>query len=164
MNKNRRDFLVQGLATTSLVSFGAAAPNFLQQAALAAEDGKTQRVLLVVQLSGGNDGLNTVVPYKQPIYRQARPTLAVPAADVLSISDELGLHPALGGLNDLLDDNQLAIIQGVGYPNPNRSHFESMDIWHSCRDCIWAGKSNRWHSGHAESRSPRSSRWTSSGC
>jgi uncharacterized protein (DUF1501 family) len=146
MNKNRRDFLVQGLATTSLVSFGAAAPNFLQQAALAAEDGKTQRVLLVVQLSGGNDGLNTVVPYKQPIYRQARPTLAVPAADVLSISDELGLHPALGGLNDLLDDNQLAIIQGVGYPNPNRSHFESMDIWHSCqrktevREQGWLGR------------------------
>lgn len=142
---NRRDFLAQGVAATSVFSFSTLAPDFLTRAALAADD-SSPRVLVVIQLSGGNDGLNTVIPYKQPLYRDSRPTLAVPAADVLPLSADLGLHPSLAGVHELLEDGQLAIVQGVGYPNPNRSHFESMDIWHTCqrktevREQGWLGR------------------------
>jgi uncharacterized protein (DUF1501 family) len=90
------------------------------------------RVLVVVQLSGGNDGLNTVIPFTHDVYRKNRPKLAIPATDVLKINGELGFHPAARGFADLLEQNRLAIVQGVGYPDPNRSHFESMDIWHTC--------------------------------
>lgn len=88
-------------------------------------------VLIVLQLSGGNDGLNTLVPFEHDVYRKARPTLALPADQCLKIADGLGFHPALKGLRALLDSGDLAIVQGVGYPRPNRSHFKSMDIWHS---------------------------------
>jgi uncharacterized protein (DUF1501 family) len=89
-------------------------------------------VLVVVQLSGGNDGLNTVIPFTHDIYKSNRPKLAIPPADVLKIDNELGFHPAARGFADLLEDDRLAIVQGVGYDQPNRSHFESMDIWHTC--------------------------------
>ncbi len=113
------------------MAFGATAPAFLQKAAAGGKnDG---RILVVVEMAGGNDGLNTVVPFSDDDYRKARPKLAMSKSDVLSISDSIGLNPALNGFADLLEDGHLAIIQGVGYPNPNRSHFESMDIWHTCQ-------------------------------
>ncbi|HIA18628.1 MAG TPA: DUF1501 domain-containing protein, partial [Planctomycetaceae bacterium] len=101
---------------------------------------------VVIQLSGGNDGLNTVVPFSQERYYAARPTLAIPKSQVLKINDQLGLHPSLDGFEKLLQAESLAIIQGVGYPEPNRSHFESMDIWHTChrkgqpREDGWLGR------------------------
>lgn len=88
-------------------------------------------VLIVCQLSGGNDGLNTVIPYADPLYYQSRPSLGIPEDQVLKLADGLGLHPSMTGLRDLFNKGQVAIIQGVGYPNPNRSHFKSMDIWQS---------------------------------
>jgi len=128
----RRSFLQSALGSSAVISFGAAAPAVFQQA-LAADTSNNDNVLVVVQLSGGNDGLNTVVPFEDPIYLKNRPTLAIPPADILTIAEGLGFHPAARGLADLLEDNQLAIIQGVGYANPNHSHFESMDIWHTCQ-------------------------------
>ena len=120
------------LFRSAVISLGATAPLVFQQALAAANTGK-DTILVVVQLSGGNDGLNTVIPFNDPIYQKSRPTLAIAPSDVLSIKDGLGFHPAARGLADLLEANQLAIVQGIGYPNPNHSHFESMDIWHTCQ-------------------------------
>ena len=94
-----------------------------------APGGKARR-LIVVQLSGGNDGLNTVIPYRNDLYFKARPTLALKEkAGILPLSDDLGLHPNMTGLKGLYDQGQLAVLNAVGYPNPDRSHFRSMDIW-----------------------------------
>jgi uncharacterized protein (DUF1501 family) len=88
------------------------------------------RRLIVVQLSGGNDGLNTVIPYRNDLYFKARPSLALKETEgILPLSDDLGLHPAMKGLKGLYDQGQLAVLNAVGYPNPDRSHFRSMDIW-----------------------------------
>jgi uncharacterized protein (DUF1501 family) len=87
------------------------------------------RTLVVVQLSGGNDGINTLVPYSQPAYYNARPTLALSKTDVLQINGDVALHPSMSTLQSLYDANRVAIVQGAGYPNPNRSHYESMTIW-----------------------------------
>lgn len=125
----RRQLLARSPA---LVAFGSLTPRLWLQAA-EQQRGTDDRILVVVQLSGGNDGLNTVVPFRHDVYRRNRPTLAVPAADALKIDAELGFHPSLRGFADLLEAGRLAIVQGVGYPQPNRSHFESMDIWHTCR-------------------------------
>jgi uncharacterized protein (DUF1501 family) len=86
-------------------------------------------VLVVVQMSGGNDGLNTIVPYSDDAYHRVRPAIGIPAAAVLKLNDRIGFNPALKGLNALYAQGQLAIVQGVGYPNPNRSHFEATQIW-----------------------------------
>lgn len=93
-----------------------------------------QKILVVIQLSGGNDGLNTIVPYNNDLYYTLRPQLALSKASVLRASDELGFHPALAKLNELYDKGYLAVINNVGYPNPDRSHFRSMDIWHTASD------------------------------
>ncbi|MFP6604593.1 MAG: DUF1501 domain-containing protein, partial [Pirellulaceae bacterium] len=106
---------------------------FLLNASDNQDENSNDNVLVVIQLSGGNDGLNTIVPFKNERYYAARPTLAIPKDQVLKLNDELGLHPAMTELSKLYEAGTLAIIQGVGYPNPNRSHFESMDIWHTCR-------------------------------
>ena len=87
------------------------------------------RVLVVLQLGGGNDGLNTVIPYKDPLYAQLRPTIAQKASDVLPISDSLALHPGLKPLLDIFNSGKLAVLEGVEYPNPNYSHFRSTEIW-----------------------------------
>jgi uncharacterized protein (DUF1501 family) len=129
----RRNFLKTSIGTSAVVSLGAAAPQFLLQACAADSKPKNESILVVVQLSGGNDGLNTVAPFTESAYRKARPSLAVRPQDVLKIDRSFGFHPAAQGFADLLERNQLAIVQGVGYANPNRSHFESMDIWHTCR-------------------------------
>ena len=87
------------------------------------------RTLIVVQMAGGNDGLNTIVPYTDGTYYQARPTLAVQANQVLPLNERLGMHPSLKALQPLWQQQKLAVVEGVGYPNPNLSHFASMDIW-----------------------------------
>ncbi|HRJ26864.1 MAG TPA: DUF1501 domain-containing protein [Fimbriimonadaceae bacterium] len=117
-----------GLMTPSWVS--ALAKNDLIALSKGGKPGN-DKVLVVIQLSGGNDGLNTVVPYQNPRYYQLRPTLGIKAEDALKIDQGLGLHPALGGLHELYQKKQVAILQNVGYPQPNRSHFKSMDIWQS---------------------------------
>jgi uncharacterized protein (DUF1501 family) len=96
--------------------------------------GRDANILVVLQLAGGNDGLNTVVPYSNDYYRRARPRLGLPPEKVLKLSDDLGLHPNLAGFKSLYDAGHLAVVQGVGYPNPNRSHFRSTEIWQTASD------------------------------
>src|SRR6202051_2045170 len=96
--------------------------------------GKDHPILVVLQLAGGNDGLNTVIPFEDDLYFKARPTLAVPKAQVLPLDGVVGLNPSLAPLKNLYDGGNLAIIQGVGYPNPNRSHFRSTEIWQTASD------------------------------
>ncbi len=122
----RRDFL----KTASLLTFGATVPQFVARTARAAQPGK-ETVLVVVELTGGNDGLNTVIPYADDLYHKARPTLRQTKTQVVKLDDHVGLHSGMTGLKPLWDDGSLAVVQGVGYPNPDRSHFEAMDIWHS---------------------------------
>jgi uncharacterized protein (DUF1501 family) len=151
MTTSRRKFLQAVSAAASagaagLVSLAPRAPGFLLETAACGAESPGERVLVVVQLSGGNDGLNTVVPYADEAYRKNRPSLALGEASVLKIDDSLGLHNSLRGFSQLLDNRQLTIVQGVGYPNPNRSHFESMDIWHTAsnppgeRTSGWLGR------------------------
>jgi len=99
----------------------------------AAENTKitTVKYLILIELKGGNDGLNTVIPYSNPLYYKLRPTISIPANKVLPIDNQLGFHPSLEGLKNIFDQNELAIIQGVGYPRPSRSHFRSIDIWNT---------------------------------
>ena len=155
----RRHFIQRG---TALASMAATAPLFIQRASeamclplgsmLSSLAGVPQdHVLVVVQLAGGNDGLNTVVPYGSSDYYKKRPQLAIAApgkgneaALALPGSDGLGLHPAFSGFRELFDNGLGCIVQGIGYPNPNRSHFSSMDIWHTAdtsgRDNGWLGR------------------------
>jgi uncharacterized protein (DUF1501 family) len=129
----RRDFLTRTLGGTSLLAVGSAIPEFLANTALAADkDPKAKdkdTILVVVELEGGNDGLNTLAPYADDRYQAARPTLGFAKKEVLKIDDYVGLHPRMNQLKQLYDEKKLAVVQGVGYPNPDRSHFESMDIW-----------------------------------
>jgi uncharacterized protein (DUF1501 family) len=96
--------------------------------------GKDATILVVLQMAGGNDGLNTVVPYANDFYHQARPRIGLPADKIIEINDDIGLHGAMGGFKNLYDSGNLAIVQGVGYPNPNRSHFRSTEIWQTASD------------------------------
>ena len=89
-------------------------------------------ILVVIQLTGGNDYLNTVIPYGDPRYYENRTSVAVPQDQVLPIDDHFGFNPALAPIKDMYDQGKVALINGVGYPTPNRSHFRSMDIWHTC--------------------------------
>lgn len=135
----RREFIKKGL---TIVAVGYTAPSFLTRTAFAmnnpwdvaqaqAASGAQDPILVVVQLSGGNDGLNTVVPHAHDEYYRARPTLGIARDQVLRLSDEVGLHPNLKKLKSLYDNGRMAVIQAVGYPNPDRSHFRSMEIWHT---------------------------------
>lgn len=96
--------------------------------------GKDSPILVVLQMAGGNDGLNTVVPFTNDAYFKARPALAIRADQSLKLNDSVGLHPSLAGLKGLYDRGELAILQGVGYPNPNRSHFRATEIWQTASD------------------------------
>ena len=89
-------------------------------------------ILVVIQLTGGNDYLNTLIPYGDPLYYDNRSNVAIPPEEVLPLDGRFGFHPAAAPIKDLYDQGKVAIINGVGYPNPNRSHFRSMDIWHTC--------------------------------
>jgi uncharacterized protein (DUF1501 family) len=136
MISNRRDFL----KTSGLFAFGATVPTFLGRTALAADAGKKDTILVVVQLTGGNDGLNTVIPFADPEYAKLRPTLKIPKDQVKKLNDSLGLHPALEGMAKLYEDGAMAVVQGVGYPNPSQSHFRSMDIWQAASMAESAGE------------------------
>lgn len=149
MSITRRTFLKR-LEAAGIISIGVAPPSFLTRLASASEKERSTsdngRILVLVQLAGGNDGLNTVVPFGDPEYQEARPGIGIPKQAVLQIDDYLGLHPQMTGFKELYDEGLLAIIQGVGYPNPNRSHFRSTDIWHSARPDVestdegWLGR------------------------
>lgn len=125
----RRQMLTRTLKGSSILALGngLVVPRFLANTAQAADAGDT--TLVIIEMTGGNDGLNMVIPYGDDLYHKARPTLRYTKEKVIRIDDYLGLHPSLAGLDPLLKNNELAIVQGVGYPNPNRSHFESMDVW-----------------------------------
>jgi uncharacterized protein (DUF1501 family) len=126
---SRRDFLRQ----STLLALAPTVPAFLARTARAATPQRDGRVLVVIQLDGGNDGINTVVPFKDEGYAKHRKTLRLDKDRLVKVNDQVGLHPSLRDFGKLLEAGRLAIIQGVGYPNPNRSHFESMAIWHSAR-------------------------------
>ena len=149
----RRSFGQLSISTCAALAIGTAQPGgWLQTLAgeLASQDQSssvTDRILVVIQLSGGNDGLNTIVPYRDELYAKARPKLGIPSSDVIKLTEELGLHPSLRAIENQFSENRFSIIQGVGYPSPNRSHFESMDIWHSChpkKDRSQSGWLGRW--------------------
>ena len=89
-------------------------------------------VFVVVQLTGGNDFMNTIIPYTSPVYHDNRPLVGIPQDQVLPLNDTLAFHPQMGPFKDLYDRGMVAIVQGIGYPNSNRSHFRGMDIWHTC--------------------------------
>jgi uncharacterized protein (DUF1501 family) len=127
---NRRRFLTHTLQSTSLLALAPAVPGFLARTAQATEPGQ-DKILVVVELSGGNDGLNTVIPFADELYYKNRPGLGIPKEQVVRLNDHVGLNPALRPLDTLLQKGRLAVVQGVGYPNPDRSHFESMDVWQS---------------------------------
>lgn len=133
MNPTRRSFLKSSLAGGSLVSLGWTVPGFLGRTAAATltaeKPGAKDTILVVIQLTGGNDGLNTVVPYADDNYAKLRKNLRLPKNQIKKINDKVGLHPSMDGLAGLLEDHSLCVVQGVGYPNPSQSHFRSMDIW-----------------------------------
>src|SRR5438128_11826656 len=96
--------------------------------------GKDGTILVVLQMAGGNDGLNMVVPYADDAYYRLRPKLSLPADNVLKLNSYAGLNGKLTGLKSLFDEGHLSVVQGVGYPNPNRSHFRSTEIWQTASD------------------------------
>jgi len=136
----RREFLRQSIG---LVSVAWTVPTFLDRTVLALENPVTgtpavwtgaEPILVVIQLSGGNDSLNTIVPYGDDLYYKARPDIGIPANQALKINDTFGFHPQCAKFKELFDGGRMAILHGVGYPNPNRSHFRSMEIWHTASD------------------------------
>lgn len=121
----RKEFLQLGsLATASFM-----VPKFLKTFERVDRVPAGNKVMVVLQLSGGNDGLNTIIPIRNDIYFRERPGLGIEKSKALALTDEVGLHPALTSLRDLYNDGSLGILNNVGYPNPDRSHFRSMDIW-----------------------------------
>ena len=126
----RRDFLKQSTLASSLLFV----PNFVKAFEQVSKDNFQYKKLVIIQLSGGNDGLNTIIPYRNDIYYKNRPKLSIPKNKVLEITDDLGFHQSLAPLKNLYDQGYLSIINNVGYPNPNRSHFRSTDIWHTASD------------------------------
>src|SRR5688572_31924569 len=120
----RRDFLLTGSALAGVTLL---APHALAQAK--ATGWRADRTLVLIELAGGNDGLNTVVPYADAAYQRLRPGIAIKRETVMQLDEKVGLHPALAPLGETWKAGELAIVQGVGYENPNRSHFRSIDIW-----------------------------------
>lgn len=128
----RREFLnISSLATASFFI-----PSFLQSMTLDNALNPNQKILIVLQFTGGNDGLNTIIPTKNDIYFKERSNIAI--KDSLALNDETGINPALPYFKELFDNGELSVLNSVGYPNPDKSHFRSMDIWHS------ASKSNEF--------------------
>jgi len=126
----RRDFLKQSSLASSLFFV----PNFVKAFEKVAKESLGYKKLVIIQLSGGNDGLNTIIPYTNDIYYKKRPGLSVPKNELIKVTDELGFHQSLAPLKNLYDQGYLSIINNVGYPNPNRSHFRSTDIWQTASD------------------------------
>ena len=125
MTPNRRRFL-QALGSAALPSL--ALPGFAQAAGAKITN---ENILVLIELSGGNDGLNTVIPVTDPRYHELRPTIGINRSDAITLDGDTGLHPEMGTLVGLWDAGDLQIVEGVGYPNPNRSHFRSIEIWNS---------------------------------
>lgn len=132
---SRRDFLKHSSVYSAL---GVVAPQFLTRTAEAATQSiagfDNDHVLVVVQLSGGNDGLNMLVPHTDDAYHRARPQIGLKKDRLIKLNDDLALNDKFAPMKNLYDNGQLSIIQGIGYPNPNRSHFRSMEIWHTASD------------------------------
>jgi uncharacterized protein (DUF1501 family) len=129
----RRLLIASGVAGAGALAAGATAYSLREIFDTAGEKQAEDGTLVVVTLYGGNDGLNTVVPHGDPAYQDARPELAYTADTVLPLTDEVGLNPALKGLHRLYGEGRLAVVRGVGYPKPDRSHFRSMDIWQTAQ-------------------------------
>jgi uncharacterized protein (DUF1501 family) len=130
MNRTSRRDLFRMLPVISLAP---TVPAFIARLAWASAPQRDGRILVVIQLDGGNDGLNTVVPYGDEAYAKNRKTLKLASDRLIKVSAGIGLHPAMGQAGKLLESGQLGIVPGVGYPNPNRSHFASMAIWQTAR-------------------------------
>jgi uncharacterized protein (DUF1501 family) len=126
---SRREFL----RASSVISLSPAIPWVFGNTAHAVEAASDARILVVIQLDGGNDGINTVVPFGDDGYGRARNELRLDTEKLHLLNDHVGLHPSMRAFKDLFDDGRLAIVQGVGYPNPDRSHFRSMGIWQTAR-------------------------------
>ncbi len=122
---NRRKFLKR----SAIASSGLMVPAFLKSYTSKMEATRAGKILVVIQLSGGNDGLNTIIPYQDDIYYQSRPTISIDQKKVLKVSNQLGFNPSLAALRNIYDNGEMTILNSVGYPNPDRSHFRSMDIW-----------------------------------
>jgi uncharacterized protein (DUF1501 family) len=131
--RTRRDFLRAALGGSSLIALAPTVPGFLARTARAATPERDGRVLVVIQLDGGNDGINTVVPFADEGYARGRKALRLKAEEILKLDDRVGLHPNMRGAADLVESGRLAIVPGVGYPNPSRSHFQSMGVWQTAR-------------------------------
>ncbi|MBC7819250.1 MAG: DUF1501 domain-containing protein, partial [Planctomycetaceae bacterium] len=136
----RRHFL----SNASLVALAPAVPAFLSRAARAETPNDNGRILVVIQLDGGNDGINTVVSYRDEAYAKHRKTLRLRPDAVIKLNDDIALHPSMRAAADLLADGRLAIVQGAGYPNPSRSHEVSMNIWQTARPRSFAEESFGW--------------------
>lgn len=132
MGHTRRQFIQRGI---TFVGASMLAPRlaFGRGAARAAADGGTGRIFVIVELEGGNDGLNTLVPFTQAAYYNNRPSLGLKVGQYVQISDTVGLHSGMGALKALYTQNKLAIVQGVGYPSSSRSHFRSTEIWQTAQ-------------------------------
>ena len=132
----RREFLARSAKGLGLIALAPVAPRFLTQSVLAGAPPpeKDRTILVLIQLAGGNDGLNTLIPYQDDHYYRLRPNLAIRDPQRIPLSDELALHPACTELARLYDSGNLTLIQNVGYPNPNRSHFRSTEIWETASD------------------------------
>lgn len=127
----RRTFLKSSLLASSSLMI----PGFLRSFQFLNEsDISGYKTVVIIQFSGGNDGLNTVVPYGNDLYHNLRPSISKKQADVIKLNDDLGLNNSLKALTNIYDEGEMLILNNVGYPNPNRSHFRSMDIWHSASD------------------------------
>ncbi len=128
---NRRDFLKH----SSLASGALMIPQFLNANALGSlHPSRSGKALVVLQLTGGNDGLNTIIPFENDIYYDARPRLSIPKKEVIKVSETLGFHPQFASIRELFEDGEMTIINNIGYPDPDRSHFRSMDIWQTGSD------------------------------
>ena len=137
---SRRDFLKRSSVASSLLALGPTVPLFLARTAQAAppQDRSRDTILVVLELGGGNDGLNTVVPYADDVYAKERPTLRLRADEVHKIDAQLGFHPRMSAFMRLYRDGLVSVIQGVGYPNPHQGHFESMRIWQTGDTSVYA--------------------------
>jgi uncharacterized protein (DUF1501 family) len=127
---SRRQFLTRALQGSSLVALSSVVPQFVARTAAAASPSKDNTILVVLEMTGGNDGLNTVIPYADDLYHKYRPTLRQTKDVVIRLDDHVGLHTGMQSFRQMWEQGHLAVVQGVGYPNPERSHFEAMDIWH----------------------------------
>lgn len=130
MTVTRRQFLTRASGGVSLISLSGGIVPALLRGAAAAEAAYQNRILVVIELTGGNDGLNTVIPFEDDAYHCARPELAI-RDGFHRLNDRFALHPAMAAVADLFQEGQAAVVHGVGYPNPNRSHFRSLEIWHT---------------------------------